>query len=55
LFDQIWRQISFGKLVNAKTSARAASRCSATFGSFSVTASRTRSNCACTDTASGWS
>ena len=33
LLDQIWRQISFGNAVKARTSARAASRCSATAGS----------------------
>jgi hypothetical protein len=32
LFDQIWRQISRGDTVNARTSARAASRWSATCG-----------------------
>ena len=44
-----------GKLVNASTSARAASRCSATLGSLSWTASTRRSYWACTDAASGWS
>jgi hypothetical protein len=40
LFDQIWRQTSFGNAVKASRSARAASRCSATAGSLSVRASR---------------
>ena len=40
LFDQIWRHSSRGKLVKARTSARAVSRCSATVGSFSARASR---------------
>jgi len=44
-----------GNAVNARTSARAASRCSATAGSLSARASRTRSNWACTEPASGWS
>jgi len=44
-----------GKAVKASTSARAASRCSATVGSLPVGASRTRSNWACTLAASGWS
>jgi hypothetical protein len=44
-----------GKLVNAKMSVRAASRCSATAGSLSARASRMRSNWACTASASGWS
>ena len=36
LLDQIWRQICLGKAVNASSSARAASRCSATLGSLSA-------------------
>ena len=32
LLDQIWRQISLGKAVKARMSARAVSRCSATCG-----------------------
>ena len=53
--DQIWRQISLGKAVNARMSARAPSRCWATWGSLPVRASTTRSNWACTASASGWS
>lgn len=53
--DEIWRQISFGNTVNASTSLRAPSRCSAEAGSVSVRASRIRSNCSCTDSLSGWS
>ena len=44
-----------GNPVKARMSARAASRCSATPGSLSVRASRTRSNWACTEAVSGWS
>jgi fatty-acyl-CoA synthase len=55
LLDQICRQISFGKPVNASTSARAVSRWSTTAGSLSARVSRTRSNWACTAWASGWS
>lgn len=36
LFDQIWVHTSLGNVVNASTSARACSRCSATAGSFSA-------------------
>jgi hypothetical protein len=53
--DQTWRHIAFGKLVNSSTSARAESKCSATAGSFSLSVSSTRSNWACTESASGWS
>ena len=52
---QICRQISLGKLAKASTSAWTASRCSATAGSFSLRASRTRSYCSCTALVSGWS
>ncbi len=45
----------WGKPVNASTSARAASRYSATSGSFSAVWSSRRSNCAWTEVASGWS
>ena len=55
LLDQIWRQICLGNAVNASSSARAASRCSATLGSLSDSASMTRSYWATTDSASGWS
>jgi len=44
-----------GNAVKANSSARAASRCWATFGSLSVSASSTRSYWATTDSASGWS
>ena len=44
LLDQIWRQISFGKLVKASTSARAASRCSVTVGSVVLNWSSSLSN-----------
>jgi hypothetical protein len=53
--DQICRQIAFGKAVKARMSPRAASRCAATWGSFSARASRTRPNCAWTEAAPGWS
>ncbi len=55
LLDQICRQISLGNAVKARMSARAASRCSATAGSFAVSASMIRSNWACTFPAVGWS
>jgi len=55
LFDQICRQISFGNAVKARTSTRAASRWSATFGSFSLMASMSRSYWPWTESASGWS
>jgi len=55
LLDQIWRQSPFGKPVNARTSARAASRCAATVGSLPSMASVSRSYWACTEAASGWS
>jgi hypothetical protein len=44
-----------GNAVNATTSVRPRSRCSATPGSLSAKVSRTRSNCAWTEAASGWS
>ena len=55
LFDQICRQNSLGNTVKARMSARAASRWANAFGSLCSNASRTRSNWACTDSASGWS
>lgn len=53
--DQICFQISFGNTVNARISSRAASRCAKLLGSLCSRASRTRSNWACTASASGWS
>lgn len=55
LFDQIWRHTSFGKVVNARMSVRASSRCSATAGSFVRRVSTIRSNWAWTASVSGWS
>src|SRR3954451_20573997 len=53
LLDQVWRQISLRNAVKARMSARACSRWSATVGSFSASASTTRSNWAYTAVASG--
>ena len=55
LLDQICFQISFGNTVNARISPRADSRWAKDFGSLCSSASRTRSNWACTDALSGWS
>ena len=55
LFDQICFQISFGNTVNARISSLADSRCANERGSLCSSASRTRSNWACTDSLSGWS
>jgi hypothetical protein len=54
LGDQIWRQVCLGNAVNASRSVRAASRCSATLGNLSVSASMIRSYWAATDSASRW-
>ena len=55
LLDQIWRQISRGKAVNARMSSRASSRCVAAAGNLASSAVTTWACWARTEAASGCS